>query len=311
MSPWVPQDDGPAKVVGPRSENHHWWPQGLSKFWKGKDGKVGSVRLDDNRTAQTFRSHHKKLGGQRDGHSQIYGGDRNASPWNRSDESIFDEVDTQMPEMVNRLRAMAGQSADRPNMEWQPVADDPVLRDILAPALASLCLRNPHSRYLASSLGRNLMGYERGSEVDKNVSLGNMLGAFRSYEKHVRGRGRFGLFVAQEGEFIYGDGCYHNMPVSADVGHNTAMLVPMTPRVAVGYRLPTSYMTEPMFCVMNVDAVGVSRLNELVQVYSERQLFFSNIEPELSEHFMQLEFRRIQPRGNIGLYWLNQMPGLS
>ena len=79
----------------------------------------------------------------------------------------------------------------------------------------------------------------------------------------------------------------------------------------MGYRLPSRYMTDPMFCVMNLDAGAVSRLNELVQVYSEKQLFFSNDQTALSEHFLCGEIRRIQPRGNIALYWLNQMPGLS
>lgn len=309
MSPWVLKPDGSTEIVGPQGANHHWWPGGLSKFWEGEDGAVGCVRRVDG-GFKVFRTMHRKLGGQRDGHSNIFGEHRDASPWNQSEEHVFDDVDNSMGEIVERLQAMALQATDTANMEWHPTSDEPMLRNALAPALVSLCLRNPHSRFLASSMGRRMMGYERGSREDKNVSLSNILAGFRAYSKHLNGKGRFGVFVAQNGEFIYGDGCFHNVPARSDIFPDISMLVPITPKIAVGYRLPSSYMTDPMFCVMNVDVGTVVSFNDLVQIYSEAELFFSNIEPELSSHFKTGEFQRIQPQHNTGLYWLNHLPGL-
>jgi len=84
----------------------------------------------------------------------------------------------------------------------------------------------------------------------------------------------------------------------------------MTPTIAVGYRLPSRYMTEPMFCVMNVGAETVTAFNHLIQIYSETELFFSNIEPEVLPEFKRGEFLSIQPQHNPALYWLNQLPDL-
>jgi len=309
MSPWVQKPDGSTAVIGPKSANHHWWPRGLSKFWRGTDGNVGCVRRDV-KGFRTFRTQHKNYGGQRDGHSHLYGENRHDSPWNRSEEHIFDSVDNSMGQLVNRLKKMTLQVAERSRAEWHPTTNDTVLRDALAPALLSLCLRNPHSRCLASSMGRKMMGYERGSQVDKNVSLSNILASFNANEKQLRGRGRFGIFVARESEFIYGDGCFHNVHISGDFVGNISMLVPMTPKIAVGYRLPSRYMTEPMFCVMNVGPDIVTSFNNLVQIYSETELFFSNIKPKLIPEFERGEFLRIQNEHNPALHWLNQLPGL-
>ena len=191
-----------------------------------------------------------------------------------------------------------------------PAPNDARLRDELAPAILSLCLRNPHTRFLASSMGRSIVGFERGSQVDRNVSLSNILASFKAHAKHVRARGRFGIFVARESEFIYGDGCFHNIHTSGDVVGNISMLVPMTPTIAVGYRLPSRYITEPMFSVMNLGAETVIAFNHLIQIYSETELFFSNIKPEISPEFKRGEFLRVQPEHNTALYWLNQLPGL-
>lgn len=312
MSPWVPQDNGsPKVVVGPKAENHHWWPKGISRFWKGQDGKVGAIRVEDDGSIREYRPDHKKLGGQRDGHSHILTENRDDSPWNRSEEDAFDNVDSSMGQLVSRLQTMATQAVQNPTHVWRTAKGDPYLSDALAPAMASLCLRSPRSRLMASGLGRTLMGYERGSLVDRGVSLSNMLTSFYAHEKGLRCRGRFGIFVAKKGEFIYGDGCFHNIPASNSIVSNVSMLVPMTPTIAVGYRLPLSYMTEPMFCTMAVDEEMVGRFNELVQIYSERQLFFANDKPELSPFFIRGEFGQVSSQDNWALYWLNQLPGLD
>lgn len=309
MSPWLHNPDGSNSVVGPQSANHHWWPRGLSKFWIGVDGKVGCLRRDGE-DLKVIRTQHQNFGGKRDGHSQIYGENRHDSPWNRSEEHVFDTVDNNMGQLVEGLEKMILQVTDKPLAEWHSASNDTMLSDALAPALLSLCLRNPHSRFLASSMGRKIVGYERGSQVDKNVSLSNILASFNAHEKQLRGRGRYGIFVARESEFIYGDGCFHNVHTSGDFIGNISMLVPMTPTIAVGYRLPSRYMTEPMFCVMNVGSDIVTSFNNLVQIYSETELFFSNIEPELIPEFKRGEFLRIQPQQNPALHLLNQLPGL-
>jgi len=309
MSPWIQKPDGSTAVEGPKSANHHWWPRSLSAFWKGSDGNVGCIR-NDAEGIKTIRTQHKNFGGQRDGHSQLYGDNRHASPWNRSEEHAFNDVDSSMGELVKSLEEMVANAEDVPLTKWHPVSNDVMLSDALAPAILSLCLRNPHTRFLASSMGRELLGYERGSQVDRNVSLSNILASFRVHAKQLRGRGRFGIFVARESEFIYGDGCFHNVHTSGDFVGNIRMLVPMTPRIAVGYLLPSRYMTEPMFCVMNLGVDVVASFNNLVQIYSEKELFFSNIEPELIPEFKNCEFLRILPEHNPALYWLNKLPGL-
>ena len=309
MSPWVQNHDGSTSVAGPQSANHHWWPRGLSKFWIGMDGKVGCVRRDGG-DFKVIRTQHQNFGGKRDGHSHIFGENRHDSPWNRSDEHVFDGVDNNMGMLVEHLEKIALQTQNAKLAKWNPIHSNPVLRDELAPAMLSLCLRNPHSRYLASSMGRNLVGYERGSQIDRNVSLSNILASFHANAKHLRGSGRFGIFFARESEFIYGDGFFHNVHISGDFFGNISMLVPMTPKIAVGYRLPSRYMTEPMFCVMNVGADIVTSFNNLVQIYSETELFFSNIEPQLIPEFERGEFLRIQAQHNPALHWLNQLPGL-
>lgn len=307
MSPWVSGPDGTPVVKGPQAAKHHWWPGGLSKFWKGDDGKVGAVRSDGT----TFRSHHRKLGAIRDGHTYLHGEHRDSSPWNQSEESTFDIVDDALPTIVTTIQSLSAQVKKDVEDTWTEMPDNEWLRNTLGPALLSLCLRCPRSRFIASSMGRNMLGYERGSEVDKNVALGNILAAFRTNARSIQGRGKVGVVRALEGEFIYGDGIYHNIIIQGDLFSNRKMFVPLTPSLAVGYFTPSSYTTEPMFNLMNIRSEKVEQLNELVQIYSESELFYSDEMPTISPHFTRSEFGQVTEQSNLAAWLLNTLPGVK
>lgn len=286
-------------MEAPKTALHHWWPKGLSKYWRDEDESVGCMKSDGS----SFRTQNFRLGGIRNAHSHRYTEEWGDSPWNQSLEGVFQTVDDIIPRIVREISFESeGQVAG-----WTSFQASDWIKDNLAPFLASLCMRSPRTRYLASRLGRELTGFERHSRTDLNVSLSNAIAGFKAYSQSLPGRGKFGILRAMEGEFIYGDGFYHNLEARGDVVSYPRMLVPLTPTVAVIFCRPSSYFTEPMFSETFISKEEVDRLNDLVQVHSERFLFYRSISPKIHAAFSLGEYRTVTPQSNPAIRLMDSL----
>jgi hypothetical protein len=93
-------------------------------------------------------------------------------------------------------------------------------------------------------------------------------------------------------EFIFGDGFLHSF-TGIDHPMHARCLIPLTPALAVFYSKPTSYRSYPRILAMNLRPDEVAFVNQTIQIYSQRYLFFRTQKPLLDVAFKQgvhLEF---------------------
>lgn len=289
-----------------KSAIHHWWPRGLSKHWRNEDGMVGCLKSDGT----SFYTQNSKLGGIRNAHAHKYTDDWESSPWNQISENLFQDVDDNISRIVKELTTEPLDNRKSNDGRWKEFDSSKWLESNLVQTLVSLCVRSPRTRHDASMLGRQLMGYERGSRTDLNVSLSNTVASFKTHSKSLPGRGKIGILRATNCEFIYGDGIYHNLNPSGDVGHYPRMFVPLTPSVAVIYCRPTKYVTQPMFSEIQIDEEWISTLNDLTQVYSEKFLFYKSNAPKVHSAFELGEFKAVTPETNVAIKLMDSLPGV-
>ena len=267
---------------------------------------VGCLKSDGS----SFQTQNGRLGGIKNAHAYKYTDEWAGSPWNQIDEHLFQSVDDNFPRIVQEL--LSGCSLDKINDDdgWRAFEPSDWLQNNLAQALVSLCMRSPRTRYLASMLGRELTGFQRGSKTDLNVSLSNAIAGFKANSRSLRGKGKVGILRAINSEFIYGDGFYHNLRASGDVGTHARMLVPLTPEIAILYYKPTSYITEPMFSEIKLEKEFVDKLNDLVQVHSERFLFYRSLPPDIHPAFKLDEFKTVTQQSNPAIKLMESLPGV-
>lgn len=259
---------------------------------------------------KSLQTQNGKLGGIKNAHAYKYTKDWEDSPWNQIDEHLFQTVDNNFNRIVEELTLEHHTGKESVLDEWQPLRTSKWLKDNLTPSLVSLCMRSPRTRCLASSLGRELFGFEQGSITDMNVSLANVMAGFKAHSKALPGKGKIGILRAIDSEFIYGDGLYHNLNASGDVGFNPKMFVPLTPKIAVIYFKPSRYITEPMFSEIRVNKKFVNNLNDLIQVYSKKFIFYRSTSPKLHYAFKLEEFMEISKETNVAIELMNSLPGV-
>lgn len=125
-----------------KTELHHWWPKGLSKFWADTDGKV--VRHSWN--GEKRRIPPAQLGAITNGHLMKLGG-----PWTTTIEPLFNDADSNLPHIVEKLRQLPHAAPPYKRAIENRISAhnlDENERKLLGEGLASLLIRCPAHRNL-------------------------------------------------------------------------------------------------------------------------------------------------------------------
>ncbi|MEA2893319.1 MAG: hypothetical protein QOI05_4112 [Bradyrhizobium sp.] len=276
----------------PKNEVHHWWPEGVSKFWAGDTGHAH--RVESN--GELICSLPKSFGGIRNDNNITF----KSSPtvWDTSFEKSFAKADDAFPWLIAWLQTLSSPvtAKARPFAErLTPLTVEADRLDMLAECLASLIARSPSFRdrvSKASEYYRTRFGFPD-PKPDKTLIAAGVRGAQEAFSKALRLGGKFVVLLGGDQEFVFGDGFLHNFS-SLNHPMHPRCLIPLTPEIAVFYTRPRSYRAYPKLLVANLISDEVSFVNLTLQVYAQRYLFFRSIHPVIDEVFRQnvhLEFQ--------------------
>lgn len=154
-----------------KTENHHWWPRSLSRFWADDAGLVSRISPDGS----IVKAPPEHFGSIRNGHHIKHGriaGDE--SPWDSSFESEFDKADSIFPDLVSWLMTIEHLAAPH------SLADEYIEQDVsdqklkqLTECVTSLAVRSPRNRESAVDFAQEIRGELQKSE--KNALIGYSL----------------------------------------------------------------------------------------------------------------------------------------
>jgi hypothetical protein len=272
-----------------KSELHHWWPKGLSRFWADTESKV--TRLSWN--GELLRLEPAKFGAIRNAHRI-----RLEGPWDTSVEPLFDDADGNLPRIVELLEGY-------PIPEVQPglsyihravdLAVSPEDRAVLGECLASLVVRCPANRDRLHRTTEAFWG-RTGDQVrkpDDSLIAGNIHQHYRQVVSSLQHGGKIVLLRPATSEFVMGEG-YLNTLVGMTVELQYRCLVPFTPTLAVLAFAPQRYLPNPAVSMLSLTDDEVDIVNEITQVYTRDYLFFRSRHPPVTEPFTRHEFLSVR-----------------
>lgn len=292
-----------------KSERHHWWPEGVSQFWKDEDGFVTRTSSDGNKA----KAPPKNFGVIGNAHHIKFGVRGNEGTFfDESFEGEFQKADDNFPSVIEWLHSL-----DRPipktgaplaeRMTPQP-ADEQKL-DLLIEGIVSLAVRSPKTRESAVSLAEHLRGPLEGRERNNLIGL-NMRNAHRDVLKSTQKTGKFMIAYSPEREFIFGDGFFNNITAPGGFYYTPKIAVPLTPWICAIYARPHSYRAEPRIITATLIANETQIINHAVGVYSKNEVFFRSDEPPLGEEFWVGEHRQYSHPDNPIDDLIRQIPGI-
>jgi hypothetical protein len=278
-----------------KTELHHWWPRTLADHWSAADGMVSVIRPD----GAVHRAPPGAFGGITNAHHMRMGGS-----WDSTFEPIFNQPDSEMSDFVRWLSELEAPLADADRPMVERIAPQPLpleRRQQIARITASLLARTPqirHSIKLTVEYYRGQFGL-RDPAADKTLIAANQRGLYDAYRKRLESGGRWAILFSDEAEFIAGDGFLHNYPASPDGLYTGRKLVlPILPTATIIHTLPMQYPTDPRLVTLRVSPSEVRELNDIVQVYASKFLFYRDQKPLLSEGFKSGEHREFKYHGH-------------
>lgn len=276
-----------------KSEDHHWWPQGLARRWADENGVVHQMLWDGRVIPQ---SNTRNFGFTRNAHHiRLANARGEGSPWDESIEKQFSQADGAFPSLAAQLDALTIEDVQSPTnlrARFRPLSsseDD--LRTLILCAL-SLVVRSPRFRNsirLTAEHYRKRFGLADPT-ADKNLIAANLRNALDLFVRHARGSGKFAIFDAGDREFIFGDGFFHNYTGVSVPPMNPRFIVPITPKRALLWASPQSYPTHPRIVGMRLKPGEVSFINETIMIYSCDSVFFRSQPPQITEAFSRRQF---------------------
>lgn len=262
---------------------HHWWPKAVSKYWANADGLVNRLSHD----GAVLSAPPKQFGAIRSDNNIRLG----ATPtvWDETFEPSFNQADSAFGGLVDWLLSLSSpvpaHEASRKRVIPLIITRQQQLD--LAECLASLIVRGPALR---SRVGQTVE-YYRGRMGLKDVTAdakligANIRNGQRVLANAMARGGKYAILRAASGEFIFGDGFYHNISSVTDAPLGPRAIIPLTPEIAVFYTRPSSYATNPIVSLMNVRPDEVAFFNYCVQVYSAKYIFYGSIPPIIDPTF--------------------------
>lgn len=250
----------------------HWWPVGLSSFWKNEQGKVLRFQSDGSQVA----SNPKKQGSIGRGHSLIPG-----ELWPESIEPIFNEADTYFPILISYFLSMIDQT---PNIGTRPkrIAINSTASKRLPLCISSLIVRSPGFRDGIRDLVYSVNEpFEEPSLRDPLVSANIALAYSRTTEA-VRSSAQKLILVGRSTEFLFGDGIATNLGVYG--GSSPKGIVALTPNLAFAFLSPTTTLSAGEW-IAELPPDWVHSANEATQIYSKDCVFSRSGSFKLSDYF--------------------------
>lgn len=291
------------------SKVHHWWPVTLQKYWADNNGDISWVKPDD--ATEKKRVKRRKVGKAFHGHTILRG-----NLWEYNFEEAFSGTDSSIPATIATLdtyKPFGPTEKKVPEISIPPQKnnwafegaynfyrlDEETHRCLLA-LIYSLLIRSPAKRSV----------YENYAAVDgmkpcEEVGKGNMLDDWMIAKDMCENGSIWGQFFilifSPSAQFIYGDGNLDWLTsslVSSLKGGRA--LLPLTPNLCVYFCTPMHTRPAPNCAALCAKPELVERINDIVQIYSGKQLFFRGQRPVLIDAFKSGEFRAIK-NGSSGL----------
>jgi hypothetical protein len=272
-------------VRKPKPEHHHWWPKGVSKFWKGDDGLTSMIR---NAGHDEVRSNPSNFGSLRGGHHVKFNKmSDEPTPWDICFEDEFDKADASFPKVIEWLDTLDRAFFETPDdfrdrLIPQKVSDEQV--ELLMEGIVSLVVRSPRLRERAASAAELYRGPVAGKE--RNTIIGMNLRNFqKTLTENLGNYGKYAVIFSPNREFIFGDGFYTTIHTTGMAPHAPEVLVPITPNISVLYSMPARYRTHPKLVTLVLSREEASFFNFAVQVYAKEYLFYRSERPEIINEF--------------------------
>lgn len=268
-----------------KGEKHHWWPEGLSKYWAGDKGTVQRIGV----TGEVISSTPKKLAKISDGHNILF---ENGSTWQSTIEHYFDKPDSSIPRIVDWLWSFNNKVRANDRVDHHCLSQEAECEnlDILRECVISLIVRSPRYRNAQNSFVRSFRG-ELEKPESKRLIAANIHQKYSSLVKGSKGVGKLALLFSENFEFIYGDGVYSNIGSTTENLFGLKVVIPIIPNVAVIWSSPMSCRTYSRLIAIEADRELVEIINNSVQVYSKEYLFFRTQQPILMDDFKLCEHR--------------------
>lgn len=295
-----------------KSEKHHWWPNCVSQHWKNSEGKVNWLKPDGS----IVTAPPKKFGALGNGHFiKLSKNPEDITPWDQNFEPIFNKADDGFPSVVTFLQSLKRKNIlDAKNLSDrfipQNVSDTQIAQ--IVESIVSLAIRSPIQRETAVGVAETIQGRGKLPERERNAIIGlNMRDSQERAVSQIGTRGKFAVLYSPEREFIFGDGFFHNIrsPVQYQV-NNYKLLVPITPEISVLYASPRQYMIEPRFFTFVLSPNETDILNEVIQIYSCRFLFYRNEKPNILSDYKEGTHKTYSDQNNPVDTLISAIPGV-
>ena len=124
------------------------------------------------------------------------------------------------------------------------------------------------------------------------------------------GDGKFAILLSKGREFNFGDGFHHNVRSPVQGMPSPRMLVPVTPKIAVIYVIPSRWRVEPRLVRRTLTSKEVAWVNCAVQVHSKSEIFFRSEKPWITDAFRDQAFQRFGTRENVVDGLIDSIPGV-
>jgi hypothetical protein len=271
------------KVI--KGEKHHWWPEGLSKYWENERGLVQRIDIK----GEVIPSTPERFGRISDGHNILF---ENESPWQSTIEHYFEVPDGNMPKIVDWLASLKREVKTDNTTKFLYISQEREDKNLdeLRECIISLAARSPKYRNAQNSFVESLRGKLEKAE-SKRLIAANIHQKYKTLVQNSKGIGKFAILFSEEFEFIFGDGFYSNINATTENLFGVKILIPMTPHIAVVWSSPMVCRSYPRLISIKADKEIVEIVNNSVQVYSREYLFFRTQKPSLIEDFKLGEHR--------------------
>ena len=154
----------------------------------------------------------------------------------------------------------------------------------------------------------------RGDPEIPSREIGNLIGLnIRNDQERLSecaGDGKFAILLSKRREFIFGDGFHHNISSPVQIMPSPRMIVPVTPKIAVIYVIPTQWRVDPRLVCKMLTREEVEWVNYGVQVYSRSEIFFRSRKPAMTDAFREQTFQSFGSRDNPVDNLIDSIPGV-